>query len=137
MKTICTALFCSLFLFSCSPKLAPDHNWAEGNWILIELKDVPVQISGNDARDAHVEFQPSSGNYKGFGGCNPISGTYTISSSKIKFTAVAARLAACPDVPFETTFVSLLGEVDKYSISNDILSLKKGNDIVIKLRRKL
>lgn len=137
MRSFCLLLCCSLLILSCSPKLAPDHNWAEGKWILTELKEVPVQISGNDSRDAHIEFQPSSKNYKGYGGCNSIGGTYTVSSSRITFTAANARLAACPDVPFETTFLSLLNEVDRYSISNNILTLKDGNKTLIKLQRKL
>jgi hypothetical protein len=55
--------FCSIvILFSCSPKLSPDNNWAEGLWILTELKEVPVQISGNTHKDAHIEFMPPQKN---------------------------------------------------------------------------
>lgn len=136
MKTIVTVICCSIVLFSCSPKLSPDNNWAEGKWILTELKEVPVQISGNDSRDAHIEFSPSSKSYKGFGGCNRIAGNYTVSSGKINFTAANAKFAGCPDVPFESTFLSLLDDVDKYSLSGDIMTLKKGSKVLIKLQRK-
>lgn len=136
MKAFLISISCSLVLFSCSPKLSPDNNWAEGKWILTELKEVPVQISGNDLRDAHIEFSPSSKTYKGFGGCNRIAGNYTISSSKINFTATNAKFAGCPDVPFESTFLSLLNDVNKYSLSGDVMTLKNGSKTLMKLQRK-
>lgn len=136
MKLICCALLSSLLFFSCSPKLAPDYNWAEGKWILTELKEVPVQISGNDAKDAHLLFLPSSREYRGFGGCNRIAGNYTLKSYKINFTAAQAKFAGCLDVPFESTFLSLLDEVDRYALNGDIMTLRKGNKVLIKLQRK-
>ena len=137
MKTIAIALLSLALFFSCSPKLAPDSYWAEGNWILIELKEVPVQISGNILRNAHIEFTPSARSYKGFGGCNKISGTYSIDKSKINFTADTSLLADCPDVPFENTFLKELDEVDRYTITDDIMTLKRGKSTLIKFRRKL
>jgi heat shock protein HslJ len=128
--------FCIAILFSCSPTLSPDNNWAEGRWILTELKEVPVQMSGNNNRNAHLEFKPSAKSYNGFGGCNNIAGTYTISKSKINFSQPAAKLAGCPDAPFETTFLSLLDEVDKYEVNGNTLTLKKGSKAMIKLERK-
>lgn len=136
MKAIVYTVLVALILHSCSPKLSPDNTWAEGKWILTELKEVPVQISGNDMRDAHIEFSPSSKSYKGFGGCNRIAGNYTVSSSRINFTAANAKFAGCPDVPFESTFLSLLDDVDKYSLSGNIMTLKKGSKVLIRLQRK-
>lgn len=129
--------FCSIiFLFSCSPKLSPDNNWAEGKWIVTELKEVPVQVSGNTYKDAHIEFMPSTKKYQGFGGCDNISGSYTVSSDKIKFTPSGAKGADCPDTPFETTFLNLLKDVDKYTLSGNTMTLKKGKSSIVKLQRK-
>jgi len=136
MKNICLLAFTCLLLHACSPKLAPDENWAEGNWILTELKEVPVQISGNTSRDAHIEFRPSSRRYEGFGGCNRMGGTYTIDRSRINFTPTSAKLAGCPDVPFETTFLSLLDEVDRYELRGNVMILKKGRKVLVQLERK-
>ena len=126
----------AFLLFSCSPKLPPDNNWAIGKWILIELKEVPVQISGNTSKNAHLVFETSSKSYRGFGGCNNISGTYTINSGKISFKAQSARLAGCPDVPFETTFLNALNEVDKYVVTGNTMVLKKGRTALLKFQRK-
>jgi heat shock protein HslJ len=136
IKSTITLLLSIVVLSSCSPKLAPDEKWAEGNWILTELKQVPVQISGNVSRDAHIEFRPSSRRYEGFGGCNRISGTYTLEKSRINFTPATAKLDACPDVPFETTFLSLLNDVDRYTIHRNTMILKDGKKVLIKLERK-
>ncbi len=122
--------------FSCSPKLPPDNNWAIGKWILTELKEVPVQQSGNTNKDAHLVFETVSKSYRGFGGCNTINGTYIINNDKIKFTALASRFAACPDVPFETTFLNALNEVDKYLVTGNTMVFKKGKTTLIKMQRK-
>ncbi|MBC7627369.1 META domain-containing protein [Ferruginibacter sp.] len=123
-------------LLSCSSKLPPDNNWSIGKWTLIELKEVPVKQSGNTNKDAHLVFETAAKNYRGFGGCNPINGTYTINNGKIKFTAQVYQLAACPDMPFETTFLNALNEVDKYLVTGNTLVLKKGKTTLIKMQRK-
>src|SRR5918993_3662861 len=125
-KSAIAVILSIVVLNSCSPKLAPDENWAEGNWVLTELKGVPVQISGNVSRDAHVEFRPSTRRYEGFGGCNRISGVYTLDRSRLKFTPSAAKLDACPDVPFERTFLALLDDVDRYTLHRNPMVLKDG-----------
>jgi heat shock protein HslJ len=126
----------ALFIFSCSPKLPPDNNWAIGRWVLTELKEVPVQITGNPSKNAHLIFETAAKRYRGFGGCNEINGTYIISSGKIKFVAQSGKLAGCPDVPFETTFLSALTDADKYSVTGNVMILKKGRTTLIKLERK-
>ena len=136
MKTVWVLSSMFLFLVSCSPKLSPDHNWAEGSWLLTELKEVPVQIGGDMKKNAHLEFRPSAKTYEGFGGCNKISGSYTIGDGKIKFIASSAKHAPCPDVPFEATFLSLLKDVDRYNLKGNVMTLKDGNKTVIKLERK-
>lgn len=136
MKLSLSLAAITFLLFSCSPKLPPDNNWAIGKWILTELKEVPVQISGNTAKNAHLIFETSAKAYRGFGGCNNINGTYSISSGKINFKAMSARLADCPDVPFETTFLSALNEVDKYVVTGNTMVLKKGRTTLLKFQRK-
>lgn len=133
---LCLCFTTVVFLFSCSPKLPPDNNWAIGKWILTELKEVPVQITGNPSKNAHLIFETASKSYRGFGGCDNINGSYTINSGKIKFMALSAKLAGCPDVPFETTFLNALNDVDKYSVTGNVMILKKGRTTLIKLERK-
>ena len=41
--------------FKCSPKLSPDSGWGHQEWVVVEMKGVPVQQSGG-RRDAHISF---------------------------------------------------------------------------------
>ena len=41
--------------FNCSPKLSPDSGWGHQEWVVTEMKGVPVQQSGG-RRDAHISF---------------------------------------------------------------------------------
>ena len=136
IKSILGVLLVVVVFYSCSPKLAPDENWAEGNWIVTELKEVPVQVSGNISRDAHLEFRPSSRHYEGFGGCNRINGTYTLDRSRINFTPATSKSEKCMDAPFETTFLSLLDAVDRYTLNSNKMVLKDHRKVLIRLERK-
>src|SRR5687768_6213513 len=62
-------LFFAIIGFECSPKLAPDALWGRQNWVLVELKGVPVQQSGG-RRDAHIVFDVAQKKFSGNGGCN-------------------------------------------------------------------
>jgi heat shock protein HslJ len=44
--------------------------------------------------------------------------------------------AACPDTPFETTFLNLLNDADKYTLDGNTMTLKKGKSTLVKLQRK-
>lgn len=127
-------VFVSGVLFACSPKLSPDNNWKDKRWILTELKGVPVQLSGTN-RDAHLFFSPSDKRYTGSGGCNRINGSYEIDKrNKISFGDAAATRMTCPDISFENTFLSTLKEVNSYEMHDKTMVLKKGNEIVMKLK---
>jgi heat shock protein HslJ len=136
MKSHGMVLLAVVVLCSCSPKLAPDDNWSEGNWVVTELKKVPVQVSGNISRDAHIEFRPSTRRYEGFGGCNRVNGVYTLEKSRINFTPLPSKMEGCPDDQFEKTFLSLLDEVDRYTLHRNTMILKDGRKDLIKLERK-
>lgn len=136
MRIALVAFLVSLLAAACSPKLGPDKDWAEGRWLLVELREVPVQISGNQDKNAHLEFYPSSRTYKGFGGCHPISGNYDVSKRSIRFRPGPAPKESCPDVPFEAVFLQTLYDIDSYELNGDIMSLKDGRKTLIKLQRK-
>lgn len=132
-KTILLLMIAAMAGFSCSPKLSPDSYWGEQRWVLVELKEVPVQQSGT-RRDAFIEFSPSEKRFAGNGGCNQISGNYTLEKkSQIRFGEVISTKMSCSDIAFENTFLSTLGKVDHFKVDGNTLLLKDGNDIVMKL----
>ena len=125
-----------LMIASCSPRLSPDSNWGYQRWVLIEMKEVPVQQSGGN-RDAFVEFFPSEKRFTGNGGCNRINGNYTIDrKSSIKFTDISSTKMACPDLAFENSFINALSEVNRFEILDNNLLLKDDNKVLLIVQRR-
>lgn len=134
MKKLSILSVLLLAIISCSPKLAPDHNWDMKRWTLYELKTVPVQLSGTE-KDANLLFVPSQKQFNGTGGCNRISGNYEIAKrGSIKFSNVVSTKMLCTDQRFEDRFLEVLNEVDGYEVENNRMLLKKGKEIVMRLR---
>ena len=48
---------------TCSPKLSPDAGWSHQEWVVVEMKGVPVQQSGG-RRDAHITFDPTEKDFQ-------------------------------------------------------------------------
>jgi heat shock protein HslJ len=121
------------FFYSCSPRLAADKYWSGKRYTLVEMKEVPVQQSGT-RRDAYIEFLESEKRFSGNGGCNQISGNYTLDKREIKFTDVISTKMSCPDIEFETVFLQLLSEVDRYEMENDHIVMKDGRRKLLRFR---
>lgn len=123
-----------LFAYSCSHKLSPDHNWGDRKWVLFEIKGNPVQLSGTD-KDAHLVFFAADKRYGGSGGCNRINGIYEINNkNKLSFGETASTRMLCSDQAFENSFIAALSTVNSYEITNGIMTLKNGKEVVMRLR---
>ena len=116
---------------SCTPKLSPDSNWTGRRWVLTEMKGVPVQLSGG-RRDAYINFDAGEKRFTGKGGCNQISGTYSLDKKNIRFGEVISTKMSCPDIEFENTFLSALSSVDHYEQQGNDLLLKKKKDVLLR-----
>lgn len=130
------ALLLLLPFLSCSPKLSPDHSWGNQRWILVEMKEVPVQLSGTN-RDAYLQFTPGDKHFSGNGGCNHISGNYTLEKkNEISFGDVISTKMSCPDLAFEESFISTLGKVTRFTMNGNQILLKRGNEVLLILESK-
>ena len=135
LKTTMKYLFLLLAVvvgYSCSPKLSPDSNWSGRRWVLTEMKEVPVQLSGG-RKDAYINFDVSEKRFMGNGGCNQISGSYTINKNSVHFSDVISTKMSCEDIAFEDTFLSTLNTVDRYELRGFDLLLKKKRKTVLVL----
>src|SRR6478735_9790574 len=119
--------------FNCSPKLSPDSGWGHQEWVVTEMKGVPVQQSGG-RRDAHISFDIDAKRFSGNGGCNQINGNYSVDKKMIKFTEVLSTKMSCNDIEFENTFLSTLSTIDRYEIRGSDLLLKKNKETRLVLR---
>jgi len=128
-------LFVAISAFCCSPKLSPDAGWGNQNWVVVEMKGVPVQQSGG-RRDAHITFDVVQKRFTGNGGCNQINGGYTLDKNEIHFIDVISTKMSCNDIDFENTFLSTLNSIDHYEVRGTDLLLKKKRETLIVLRPK-
>ena len=128
-------LFIAITAFKCSPKLSPDAGWGHQQWVLVEMKGVPVQQSGG-RKDAHITFDVATKKFSGNGGCNQINGNYSVDKKEIRFTEVLSTKMSCNDIEFENTFLSALNSIDRYELSGTDLLLKKNKETRLVLRSK-
>jgi heat shock protein HslJ len=119
----------------CSPKLSPDTGWGHQRWVVVQMKGVPVQQSGG-RRDAFISFETTEKKFTGNGGCNQLSGNYSIEKNTIRFSEVISTKMSCNDIEFENTFLSVLGTVDRYEVNGNDLLLKRKRETVLVLRTK-
>lgn len=126
-------LLIAVLTIDCSPKLSPDAGWGQQNWVLVEMKGVPVQQSGG-RRDAHLRFEVREKKFSGNGGCNQLSGNYTIDKSDIRFSEVISTKMSCVDIDFENTFLSILNNIDRYEQRDNQLLLKRKREILLVFR---
>ena len=119
--------------FNCSPELSPDSGWGHQEWVVVEMKGVPVQQSGG-RRDAHISFEVTTKRFSGNGGCNQINGNYSIDKKMIKFTEVLSTKMSCNDIDFENTFLSILSSIDHYEVRGNDLLLKRNKETRLVLR---
>jgi len=124
------ALLILVSFFSCSPKLSPDYNWSGKRWILIEMKGVPVQLSGG-RRDAYISFDAAQKRFTGNGGCNQISGKYTLDKNDIHFGEVISTKMSCEDIAFENSFLSIINDIDRYEVKGGDLLLKRKKEVLL------
>jgi heat shock protein HslJ len=132
MKNIFLAAIIISALASCSPKLAPDSYWGDRRWVLSEMNGVPVQLSGT-RRDAFIEFTPQEKRFTGNGGCNRISGQYTMEKKDgIRFENVISTKMSCNDIAFETSFLNYLNKVDKFKMEENTIVFRDGRETILK-----
>jgi len=94
-----------------------------------------VQQSGG-RRDAHIIFEAADRKFRGNGGCNQLSGNYSLDKKVIHFSEIIATKMSCDDINFENLFLNELGRVDRYEINGDELRLKRRQETLIVLRSK-
>lgn len=114
---------------ACAPaRVATSTTPLDGsNWRLARLGGTPA-VSGTDSeRAAQIRFHPDSGRVYGSGGCNRISGPYTVSGDSLRLGPMISTRMACIDEQAnrqEVAFLAALDSTRRYRISGDTLTLE-------------
>jgi heat shock protein HslJ len=102
----------------------------ETYWKLTRLQGKPVIVAQNQ-REPHLVFRKEN-RVTGSGGCNELTGIYTLKANEIAFSGVATTLRAClAGMETEGAFLKILGNVRSWKILGEHLGLNDQNGQMI------
>ena len=103
---------------------------AETHWKLITINGKMVKQKSK--KTYGMKLNSKDGKFSAYAGCNTIGGNYVMPSAfGIAFTNVISTEMACTDMNLERQFSKMLGNVDRYTLEDNILKLKKGKAAVL------
>ena len=113
-----------------------DLNKMLGNWEVISMRR-QQKAELERLSNTYFELKPDL-TFSGKGGCNNMSGKFSVKGSSITFSPVISTRMACDDLDKENGFFNLLGSrISEYTYKGDELLLRDGAaNIVFKCRRK-
>jgi copper homeostasis protein (lipoprotein) len=95
----------------------------ETYWKLTAVEGKPVNLAENQ-REPNLVFRVQDSRVTGFGGCNNLTGGYTLNGNEIAFSRVAATQMACPTgMDIETALLQALDKVRRLKILGQHLEL--------------
>jgi putative lipoprotein len=123
------------FLACCKPtaKTASVAHLENTYWKLSEMNGMPV-ITPADAKEVHIVLASADGEkqLRGFGGCNGLGGSYTLTGDKIKFTTISTKMFCESRMDVENFLTKVLAEADHYKITGETLELYEGGTFLAK-----
>ena len=103
---------------------------AETKWHLTKLNGKRIKQIGK--KDYFLKLNSKDGKFSAYAGCNTIAGNYAMPSAfGIAFMNVISTRMMCPSIELESQFTAMLAEVDRYSLNDNILQLKKGKAAIL------
>jgi heat shock protein HslJ len=94
----------------------------DDDWRLVSLGSEAAHPT-DAARRPWLRFQTDSGRVVGSGGCNRLSGPFTIDGSSLRFGAIISTKMACADQALnrqEQALFTALASTDRYEIARRI-----------------
>ena len=109
---------------------APAAPLADTYWKLVEVDGKPVAFR-DEKRQAHLVFTADGGKVAGSGGCNRLTGAYTVNQGKIAFGPIAMTHMACMEgMEIEAAFLKALGATETYTITGSVLKFMAGGRVL-------
>jgi putative lipoprotein len=102
-------------------------------WKVTRLGEKDVAPNENQ-RAAYIVLESSDHRVSGSGGCNRITGTYTVEKQTIHFGPIASTMMACPKgMDTEKDFMQALDAARKWKVQGDELELYgEGGNLLIR-----
>ena len=93
-------------------------------WKLTALRGRAVAPPAERQREAHLILQPAQRRVVGSGGCNRLSGSYTLDGERLAFGRTAGTMMACRDgMDQERALLDTLAQVARWRIDGQRLML--------------
>jgi heat shock protein HslJ len=93
------------------------------HWRLTHLEGTPVPSEAQQT-EAHLLFGPTDGRLTGSGGCNHLSGSYTVDGSQLELSRLITTMMACEKgMETERAFLQALERVRAWRIAGGTLEL--------------
>jgi heat shock protein HslJ len=99
-----------------------------------------AHLRGQDDRalaglPAGITVRFEAGRVQGFGGCNPLAGSYTLEGDRLMLAPLAGTMMACapPLMGIETAFTAAFGGTLRYRVAGDRLTLTADSETKPKL----
>ena len=131
MVRLLSCVFAAMIFMQCRhAQISHDAVTLQGTrWGLQEMNGLPV-ITPENSRTAYFVMKEENGSksIQGFAGCNSITGGYTLSEKKVRFS-IASTMMMCPgkQMEIEDFFIKALTTADTYNLDGRQLTLMDGN----------
>jgi heat shock protein HslJ len=134
---ICTLIFTSLVLVSCSSSDSKSTDESKPlkntKWVLRVLNGTKI-FTPESGKEVYVTLESGSDKANGSGGCNNFFTTYTTAGKTIKFGLVASTEMFCQNsMDTEQGFFKALSDTQTYSIKGSNLYLSDATGVIAKL----
>lgn len=97
-------------------------------WVLKSIDNQPI-VKEESRKEIYLFFSPEEDRFRGFAGCNNISGRYTLKENEIEFGNVLATKMLCDNMASEQTFLKLINKKVTFQLSNNTLTLQNENGL--------
>lgn len=107
-------------------------------WNLVRLGDQAVKASSAE-RQPNLTLSSADNRVSGYGGCNRMLGTYSLSGEQLTFSQLAGTMMACADgMEHERAFHDALGKVARWRLQGEQLELRgaAGESLAVFERRR-
>jgi len=110
-----------------------DGNLVEKKWKLTEINGVAIStMDPKPAVEAFITFDSKDNRVHGNSGCNIFTGMYKLEGSALTFSGIASTRKMCIDMTIEDQMNKMFQTVDKYAITDNVLSLNQADTTLAK-----
>ena len=129
-------LFVLTVAFSCAPtqvqwknasiedELSSSNDLREKYWKLVSINDVPFE--NQEEREVYMILKKDQKNVIGFSGCNPINGSYQLTTGNRVKVSTRSNQTTCVNELKEKQVLDVLNSVQGFKVDKDTLYLYQG-----------